>query len=262
MVNTPIDPHVGALTALFIVLVLALVAASILPKIFAGAVHAILEPVALIHRLFGLVRQLTEAFHVSVAEFAIVNALSVVEGPNSRWASFAFLEVTNIVTVVNRLCTVAVLAIKENAALVMVFGLALSVLSGHAALSLGHALIKGALDLGSSGYDLLGSLSVGHATDEAATVLVTIGPLNLSLAVWNQLVRSHRVTTHLARVKCPIRQDMLLDGLWTALNLSATSDDAGVGKRLRDAIQSHVRELLSDPSANQETLDDGLDADD
>ena len=201
VVNAPIDPHVGALATLFVVDVLAFIAATVLPKIFALAVHAILEPVTLVHRLFHLVRQLTKSLHVSVAEFAVVDAIAIVKGPCALGAPFAFLEVAYIVAVVNRLSTVAVLTIQENAALIMVFSLALSVLLGHAALSLGHALIEGALDLGSSRYDLLGSIAVGHATDEATTVLVAIGPLYLALAVWNQFVWSHWVSTHLAGVK-------------------------------------------------------------
>lgn len=54
---------------------------------------------------------------------------------------------------------------------------------------------------------------------------------------------------------------MLLDWLWAALHCRTTSDDAGISKRVRDTVQSHVCELLSDPFASQDAPNIGLDAD-
>jgi len=261
VVDAAVDPHVGTKPFLFIVFVLALVAAAILPEIHSFAVHLSIDPVTVVTSLGVFIGQFAFAVHQAVKELAYVH-ITVLECPFPRWSLFALLKVAFVPSAVQGgLDPVAILSVEKKAALVAVLEHARSVFAGHLTLTLSHALSERALDCDAQSHNLLDALAVRHSVDEAAAVFIAIRPFYLSFAVRYQLIRANGVALDLAGVEGTVGEHEFFHWVGASFGVRLARNDTCVCEALSDAIQGDVLKSLAYHFACEDASEVGLQAD-
>ena len=125
--------------------------------------------------------------------------------------------------------------------------------ASHLTLATGHTVQECASNRCVCGKDRLNSVTLGLASDEGALVLITIGPLNLTLAVRDEFFRALRcVPAYLACEDGTISEYILLAHL-TILHASHL-------RNVGEGVEGHIRITSAYQSSGKDGATSRLDS--
>ena len=183
VVAATVCPHVHAEPILLIILVFALVATAIGPRVDATSMHLTILPLALVRGLARWVGQLAVAMEKIGLEAALVYA-SILTYLFASWTFLTSLKHAVVLpSIRSDLYTLTVWLIIHEFTLDAYKDVSSSVLLGHLALATGLTIQVVAFDDSACAQVCLNSLTLRVASNEAALIFVTIGPLYLTLAI-------------------------------------------------------------------------------
>jgi len=112
VVDTPIDPHIGSETVLFIIDVVTLVSSAIFPRIQTASVHFIVSPSSFIAHSLLRIRKSTASVECIVLEFSFVD-VTVAELQGTVGTFPALCEVASIfISICKGLLTVSIWLVR------------------------------------------------------------------------------------------------------------------------------------------------------